>query len=706
MLSQIRKRDGRLADFHQEKITNAILAAAKDTGLNDDSWAQSLAQEVVDRIPATEIPTVEGVQDIVEEVLIQSGHPKVAKAYILYRKKRADERSAKSAIIGHLVETNLSLSALKLLKARYLKRSPGGTVTEDPNDMFRRVAKFVAEADANYGRTKEQVKETAEEFFQLMSNLEFLPNSPTLMNAAQQNPQLSSSVHLPLHDDLTSIFASMTQGAYAHQYGAGCGFNFSQIRKANSMVAGIQGVSSGPIKFLHLFNASFAIIKQGGRRQGGNMAIMNVNHPDIINFVTAKSSHVQLQNFNLSVGITDDFLRAVLSDQGYKLVDPHKMEVVTTMNARQVFDIIVATAWRSADPGILFLDTIEKDNPTPELGPLTGTSPCAELPMRAYEMAFLGSINLGLFVKDQKPDWDKLKETIHKAVHFLDNCIDQNFYPLEKMKEESMKTRKIGLGVMGLAHLLVRCRKAYNSQEGLDLVDEVMNFIRKEVDEASKNLAQERGVFPVWEQSIYAQTTMERSQPLKLRNATRMAVSPTGSISIIANTSSGIEPLFSLSYVRRMHDGRELVYLDPYLKEALDQENLDPDEWAERIAESGSLRGLEVPKWIKDVFLTTHEISTDDHIQMQAVVQKHIDCAVSKTVNLPASATLLDVENAFLLAYKLGCKGITVYREGSHPNQVINYRHMIAKDIKRSDHSVREELKKLMFNKTLGDFSG
>ncbi|MFQ5621080.1 MAG: adenosylcobalamin-dependent ribonucleoside-diphosphate reductase, partial [Candidatus Nanoarchaeia archaeon] len=577
--SRIRKRNGRLAAFDITKITKAVLAAGKDVGFGDEAWAEHLANTVLERIPKHEIPTVEGVQDIVEDVLIDSGHSKVAKAYILYRKRRADERSARAAIIGHVTDTKLTLSALKLLKARYLRRSPGGTVTEAPDDMFRRVANFVAKADKKYGATDEQITEIADNFFEAMSNVKFLPNSPCLMNADSNNAQLSSSVHIPLHDELTNIFAAMTQGAHVHQCGAGCGLNFSNIRHANASVKSLAGVAAGPIKFLHLFNSAFNVIKQGGRRQGGNMAILNANHPDIINFITAKTSHTALQNFNLSVGCSDNFLRAVVSDDSYDLLSPENKEVVANMNARQVFDIIIATAWRSADPGLLFLDRIEKDNPTPKLGPITGVSPCAEHMIREYEMAFLGSINLSQFVKDEEPDWENLKNTVHLGVHFLDNCIDLNAYPLEKIKEESQKTRKIGLGIMGLAHLLVQCNKAYDSDEGRGLIGEVMKFIRKEADEASKNLAEKRNVFPAWEESVYAQTNLKQKEPRKLRNATRLSISPTGSISIIANTSGGIEPLFSLSYVRRMHDGRELVYLDPHLKQALRKENLDPDVW-------------------------------------------------------------------------------------------------------------------------------
>jgi ribonucleoside-diphosphate reductase alpha chain len=718
VLEKVRKRDGKVVLYNRDKIVHVISLAA-DAIEEKDVPAVELAEKVEKKLlkayakeSGARVPDVEEVQDLVEETLMEAGFHRVARHFILYREQRAAERSAKSALIGKTVTTDLTINALKLLRERYLQRDDSRGWFESPNELFERVAASVAAAEKRHGADEAEQRRWKNRFKQLMRNLDFLPNSPALMNAGTSYQQLASSIAIPLGDDLNAIYRGLFDAAKMQQVGCGTGFNFSPLRRRGAPVKGISGAASGPLAFLKLFSDSARTIKQGGRRQGGNIAILDVNHPDILDFITLKSHQQTLENFNLSVLIGDDFIHAVIADKDYGLRDPGSNETVGRINAKQVFDIIVASAWNHADPGVLFKDAMRRSNPVPA-SQFCATSACAEFLLSEYEEGFLGSVNLANFVTDEHTvDWKRLKEVVTVSVRFLDDMIDVSKYPIKRAQTAAWRHRKIGLGVMGLAHLLVQLNIPYDSEEGVTMTGEVMKFVRDAADAASEELAKERSPFPDWNRSIYCAKSKHfagksKEDERKLRNATRLAVSPTGSTSMIAETSSGIEPLFSVSYVKKVLGGEEFYYVDPYLKARLEQLNLYTEELVEKIANFGLQGVKEIPDEVKRVFVTTHEISPEWHVQMQAAVQRHVDNAVSKTVNLPSSATLLDVENVFLLAWKLGCKGCTIYRDGSKSEQVLTATSLLSKshEKNRTSRSVREELKVLSENKTLAEFS-
>ena len=563
-----------------------------------------------------------------------------------------------------------------VLQRRYLSKDREGNVLEDPDGMFRRVAINLSQAELNYGIAEAQRQTTEDEFYDVMRRLEFLPNSPTLMNAGRELQQLSACFVLPVEDSLDSIFSRVKETALIHKSGGGTGFSFSRLRPEGDVVGSTGGVASGPVSFINAFDAATDVVKQGGTRRGANMGILNVDHPDILKFIRSKEDGVHLVNFNISVAVTEEFMERVRNNQEYDLVNPHGGQVTGRLNARYVFDQIVQLAWQTGDPGIVFLDRINRDNPNPQLGRIESTNPCGEQPLLPYESCNLGSINLARMVHytsdDVAIDWERLARVVRTAVHLLDNVIDMNNYPIEQIAQMSRKTRRIGVGVMGWSDLLVELGIRYDSEEALELAETVMHRIQEESYRSSGELAQWRGNFPAWEGSIYNRPGPDGSGVRPMRNSAPVTIAPTGTISIIAGASSGIEPLFALSYVRNVMDRTRLVEGNPYFEAVARHEGFYTPELMEKLAQSGSLETLDVPQWVKDVFRVSHDIAPEWHVRMQAAFQTYTDNSVSKTINFPYEATIDDIARAYMLAYETGCKGITVYRDGSKAEQVLS----------------------------------
>src|SRR6059036_2272198 len=597
------------------------------------------------------------------------------------------------------VTLRISPNEVRVLKKRYLAKDENGKVIETPEGMFRRVAHNLVQADALYGATPEEVRATEEEFYAMTAGLDFLPNSPTLMNAGRPLQQLAACFVLPVEDSITGIYDTLKHQALIHQTGGGTGFSFSRLRPKDDVVRSTGGVASGPVSFMKVYNQSTEHIKQGGTRRGANMGILRVDHPDILEFITCKDDLTQVTNFNISVAVTDAFMRALEQGTSYDLIHPRTKQVVGQLDARDVFRTIVHGAWKTGEPGVYFIDRANHYNPIPHLGSYEATNPCGEQPLLPYDVCNLGSINVGLFVKDGDVDWGRLRTAVHLCSHFLDNGIDANKYPLADNDDRAKRIRRIGLGVMGWADLLVRLGIPYSSDAGVALGRRMMEFIDEESKVASEKLAEQRGVFPEWERSIWGPDATcargpkgERVRPMRrLRNCNLTTVAPTGTISIIAGCSSGIEPLFAVALMRN-----QAGVLMPDVNEAFvrlaKQEGWYSDALMQRIAAAGHIHFDEVPAKWQRVFVTAHDVTPEWHIQMQAAFQEFTDSAISKTCNFANDATEEYVERIYRYAYQLGCKGVTVYRDGARENQVLSTGSTAKKVVEAGKDALAEAL--------------
>ena len=598
----------------------------------------------------------------------------------------------------NLVEDKLNLSenAIKVLEKRYLKRDKEGKCTETPADMFRRVAKTIAKGDLKFGKTQADVDKLTERFYEAITNCYFMPNSPTLMNAGRELGQLAACFVLPVEDSLEGIFETVKNTALIHKSGGGTGFSFSRLRPKNSVVRSTMGVSSGPVSFMEVFNAATEAVKQGGTRRGANMGILRVDHPDILDFINCKADNNRLNNFNISVAITDKFMEAYKNGTDYELINPQNNTVAGKLSAKKVFDMIVDGAWRNGEPGIIFIDKMNSDNPTPLVGQIESTNPCGEVPLLAYEACNLGSINLGKMVKsDGTVDWDLLGKTTRTAIRFLDNVIAVNNYPLPQISEMVQNNRKIGLGVMGWADMLMKMGISYASAEGTKLAGQVMEFIDYESKCESIELSKERGRFNNFKGSVYDGKNFlynkykgkssgiisdeqwkeldSQIEKYGIRNATTTCIAPTGTISMIAGASGGVEPLFGLVFSRLIMDGTEMLEINPIFKDYAVKHGFYSEDLMKEIAKTGSVAHVAgVPEEVKKIFVTAHDVSPYWHVKMQAAFQLHTDNAVSKTVNFEENATRKDIEEAYVLAYENNLKGITVYRNNSRQFQPMN----------------------------------
>ena len=664
--TRVKKRDGRLVDFDQSKITNAIFKALMAVEGNGDA-AKIISDRVVEKINVRyegKTPGVEAIQDLVVQTLHEEGYTRVADNYQSYRTKKAELRTLRGEL-GILDEPKLTVNALEVLEKRYLLRDDKGNLMETPTGMFMRVAKAVAEADRNYGCDPAAA---ANEFYMIMSRLDFLPNSPTLFNAGTRTGfALSACYVLPVEDSLEGIFTSLKNMALIEQTGGGVGFDFSRLRPSGDIVKTTMGVASGPVSFMKIFDAATEVIKAGGRRRGAMMAILRVDHPDVLEFITAKTRPGVLTNFNISVTATDAFMKAVTNGGEYELINPRTKQPIKHLNARYVWDRLIDNAWRSGDPGVVFIDEVNRYNPTPSVGVIESTNPCGEQPLLPYESCNLGSINLAKMIYGTEIDWEKLRKTVQTAIHFLDNVIDINPYPLKETDVITRANRKIGLGVMGFADLLILLGVPYDSEKAVEIGDQVARFINEEAGKASEQLAMRRGSFPNFDKSIWKSRFMVR------RNATVTTIAPTGSISIIAGCSSGVEPLFAVAFMRHVLEGARLFELHSIFEQMAKERGFYGGETLEKIVSHGTIKDIEgIPEEIRRLFVTAHDIAPEWHVRIQAAFQRHCENAVSKTVNLPEDASISDVEKVYRLAYELHCKGVTIYRYGSKGAQVLN----------------------------------
>ncbi len=672
-VEKIRKRDGRLVEFDPSKIRDAVHRAFIAVELEDGERAEAVTGEVVRVLEERfreGVPSVEDAQDAVIEVLRRKGYERVAEEYRSYRERKGEIRRLRQSL--GIQEPKLTVNALEVLRRRYLLKDESERVVETPDQMFARVAGAIARVDREYGEDPEESERT---FYRMMARLEFLPNSPTLFNAGTEMGQLSACFVLPVEDSLESILTAVRNMALIEKSGGGVGFDFSRLRPRGDVVRSTGGVASGPVSFMRIFDTATEVIKAGGKRRGAMMGILRVDHPDILEFITCKRDPSFLPNFNLSVSVTDDFMEKVEEGGEYWLVNPRNGERVRKVGARSVWELMAESAWTSGDPGVIFIDEINRHNPTPEVGRMEATNPCGEQPLLPYESCNLGSINLSRMVEGGEVNWEKLRETVRNAVHFLDNVIDANRYPLREIEAITRANRKIGLGVMGFADMLIKLGIRYDSEEALGLAGRLMRFVSEEARKKSVEIAERRGSFPNFERSIW------KDRYEAMRNATVTTIAPTGSISIIAGCSSGIEPVFALSFIRKVLGGAKLFEIHPLFELVSKERGFYSAKLLEEVARTGSLRGVEgVPEDLKNIFVTALDIAPEWHVRMQASFQRYTDNAVSKTVNLPAEATVEEVRRVYELAWRLKCKGITVFRYGSKPEQVLYIGEIRAKE--------------------------
>jgi len=702
-----KSKNRRLTELNRTEILKAVVADAESMGLRDKDKIEQLTSRVIERlehaqpfpgmedlVPKTRttprrIPSRAEIQTIVKEILesdddrpkstinqeITTMNQEKPKEIPVTNKKEAEPMTEQMTRDETTMESpeglELTENALRVLERRYLQKGKEGQVIETPAELFRRVARAIAAAETGYNDSAD-ITPVEEEFYSIMANLDFLPNSPTLMNAGRELGQLSACFVLPIEDTMESIFDAVKNTALIHKSGGGTGFSFTRLRPETDRVGSTGGVASGPISFMKAFDATTDVIKQGGTRRGANMAILNVDHPDIMKFITAKQDMSSLTNFNLSVAITEEFMEAVKADSDFNLINPRTGEVQNTVKAKYLFDQIVDMAWKTGDPGIVFIDRINEYNPTPQLGKIESTNPCGEQPLLPYESCNLGSINLSHMLKESKGkitiDYEKLASTIRTAVRFLDNVIDVNQFPLPAIADMTRNTRKIGLGIMGFADMLIQMGIPYNSNKALKTGEDIMRFVNEEALKASIALAEERGVFPAFEGSIY--DSPEGPRP---RNATCTTIAPTGTLSIIAGCSSGIEPLFALSYIHNILDGARMVEVNPFFDKVARERGFYTDQLMEQLASGTQLHSMkDIPDDIKELYVTAHDISPEWHVKMQAAFQKSTHNAVSKTVNFPEDATRDDIAKVYMMAYEEKLKGITIYRDKSREYQPLS----------------------------------
>ncbi len=662
-IQQVKKRDGRLVDFDPDRIRYAIHRAFIAMRQEDGELAEELTEKVIDKLPAGETPTIEDIQGKVIETLREAGYEEVADSYQTYQEEKKKTRDLKEQL-GYKPDIKMSINALAVLRKRYLLKNEEGEVVETPEGMFERVARAIAEVEENYDDDPSEIEPV---FYEMMCNLEFLPNSPTLFNANAPLGALSACFVLPVEDSLDSIFSTLKDMVMIEQGGGGVGFNFSRLRPEGDIVKSTKGVASGPVSFMKVFDTATEVIKQGGKRRGALMGILDFNHPDIFKFTTSKVKEDVFRNFNISVNASDDLMEAVQADETIELINPRTGKSIKQVRAREIWDNIVKSAWQTGDPGLIFIDEVNRHNPTPKW-PIRATNPCGEQPLLPCESCNLGSINLTKMVDEENNDldWDKLGRTVHHAVHFLDNVIDANKFPAEKIAEQTRANRKIGLGIMGFADMLIQLDIPYDSDEALELAEELMEFIQKKSKEKSVELGRKRGSFPNFEDSIW------KEDYEAMRNATTTTIAPTGTISIIANCSSGIEPLFAISYIRNVLEGARLLEINPLFEKVMKDRGFYSSELLDKVSEKGSIQDMEdIPADVRELFKTALDINPEQHVKIQAAFQKHVDNSVSKTINLSEDAKLEQVAGAYGLAYELKCKGITVYRYGSKKEQVL-----------------------------------